>query len=97
MTKLEPEVQELKNVVGRSRSPRMLPRHKALPAPQQKFAFLAGKGGKEGKARQVPPSLVVEAVAAFQEEFITISSCWMAWFHAQAARNWSRQGWKERW
>ena len=39
MAKLEREVQELKKMAGRSRSPRMLPRQRALPAPQQQLAL----------------------------------------------------------
>ena len=41
MAKLEREVQELKSMVGRSRSPRMQPRQKALPAPHQQLALPA--------------------------------------------------------
>ena len=95
MAKLEREVQELKNMVGWLRSPRIAAATENLasaasssspftaPLQCQRFSE-AAKRGQEGyrqrwketvvRARQVPPSLV-GAVAAVQEELISISSC----------------------
>ena len=41
VARLEREVQELRSMVGRSRSPRLQPRQKALPAPAQQLALPA--------------------------------------------------------
>ena len=58
MAKLEREAQEQKNMVGRSRSPRMQRRQKTLPAPPQQLALTAprppkgrGKGAKKGTGK----------------------------------------------
>ena len=57
--KLVREVQELKSMVGRSRSPRMQPRQKALPGPQQlalpapqsQKKMRRGRGAKKGTGK----------------------------------------------
>ena len=41
VARLEREVQELRSMVGRSRSPRMQPRQNSLPAPAQQLALPA--------------------------------------------------------
>ena len=55
MAKLEREVQELRNMVGRSRSPRMQPRQKALPAPPQQLALPSPQSGKKQKTSAQRP------------------------------------------
>ena len=53
--KLEREVRELKNMVGRSRSPRMQPRQEAWPAPPQQLALPAPRQGKGQKQKANRP------------------------------------------
>ena len=51
VARLEREVQELRSMDGRSRSPRMQPRQKALPAPPQQLALPAPGPAKKPRAR----------------------------------------------
>ena len=48
---LEREVQELRNMVGRSRSPRMQPRQKALPVPPLQLALPASQSAERQRQR----------------------------------------------
>ena len=60
---LEREVQQLRKMVGRSRSPRMQPRHKALPAPPQQLALPALQPAKRHSEQTLAPRMGKTTVA----------------------------------